>query len=359
MDTYHVIIVGAGPAGAACAKALCEAGIRVLIIERESLPRHKTCSGVLFGQTQVLVQNIFNAQPPAEVFCEPKQIQAANILEWRSPEDIVPYCWEIPKDGKQFPQTYYNIHRATFDHWLVRQSGAEVRQHCLFRGFSLHEDKIQVNVFLRDAKTLEPGGTGKPEQTLYCDYLVGADGGSSAVRRALEPDWWTSTPDVIVYQEYCHIRSRGALQDGCWYVFFEKSIGDILCCVHRKDNCLVLCVGGFKGRDVRAGMEIFKSFLHEKFSVVLGKQERVEGCIIKPGPPYLGKGRVLLTGEAAGLLYLNGEGISAALDSGYRCGTALARAIREGGDAEAYYQAGIQDILHHVQICAERMHFLV
>jgi flavin-dependent dehydrogenase len=151
----------------------------------------------------------------------------------------------------------------------------------------------------------------------------------------------------------------GTLREGYWHVFFEKSIGDILCCVHRKDDCVVLCVGAFKGRDVRAGMETFKGFLLENFKMRLGEQDRVEGCIMKPGPPDLGSGRVLLTGEAAGLIYLNGEGISAAMDSGYRCGTAIARALRQGGDALAYYRESAEDILRHAHKCAEQMHFLV
>jgi len=39
---------------------------------------------------------------------------------------------------------------------------------------------------------------------------------------------------------------------------------------------------------------------------------------------YFGKDRVLLSGKAAGMVYLNGEGISAALDSGCRAGKGVA-----------------------------------
>ena len=67
MEEHQVIIVGAGPAGSACAKALKEEEIDVLIIEKEKLPRHKTCSGVLFGQTQVLLKEYFGQLPPKSV----------------------------------------------------------------------------------------------------------------------------------------------------------------------------------------------------------------------------------------------------------------------------------------------------
>jgi len=359
MEKHQVVIVGAGPAGASCAKALHDAGVQALIIEKESLPRHKNCSGVLFGQTQEFLLKYFGALPPEDVYCEPKTIHASQIIEWKHDKGFVQYFWEIPKDGHAFPQTYLNAWRSSFDHWLVKQSGAVVRENCVFRGCTCDREQVTVDIFLRDPKLLEPGGKGVPNRVIQCDYLVGADGSASAVRKALAPEAWKATPEVIYYQEYCPIVDRGDLREGCWYVFFEKSVADVLCCVHRKDAWLVPCVGGFKGDDVRGRMEVFKRFLRENFKVQLGPQDRVEGCIIKMWPPDLGRGRVLLTGQAGGFLYLNDEGIAAAMDSGYRCGAAIARALREGGDALELYRASTADILAHMDVCKQQEHFLV
>lgn len=358
MEKYQVIIVGAGPSGAACAKALCAEGIKTLIVEKETLPRNKVCSGILFGQTQELLKKYFGLLPPDEVFCEPKIMNASNIRQWSREKGFAPYVWELPKDGQQFSQSYCNIWRSRFDQWLVAQSGAPVRQRCLFRTYALEGDQVRVEIFQKDPKFIEPPGKGDPRQALYCDYLVGADGGSSAVRRIFDPSWWGKAGEVVVYQVYCRSADRGALQDGHWNVFFEPGISDILCCVHRKDSFLTLCVGGFKGRNIRAGMEAFKLFLKENFQVVCGEEERVEGCMLRQAPPDLGMGRILLTGEAAGFMYLNGEGISAALDSGYRAGKALARAIQQGGDSLELYRKNTADILQHMQVCQEQAHFL-
>lgn len=45
MDYYDVIIVGAGPAGSTLARSLESAGKRVLVIDKQTFPRDKTCAG--------------------------------------------------------------------------------------------------------------------------------------------------------------------------------------------------------------------------------------------------------------------------------------------------------------------------
>jgi flavin-dependent dehydrogenase len=359
MEQHQVVIVGAGPSGAACAKALIKAGIDVLILEKEKLPRNKICSGVLFGQTQVLLEQYFGGLPPQDVYCTPREIPAEYIREWNRDTGFVTYVWETGKDGQEFPQVYLNIWRSAFDRWLAEQSGAEVRQSCSARTMLQDGDMLRLTVSLREPGTSE-AEAGKPaQQELGCAYLVGADGCGSTVRGFIDDPWRSNSGDVIIYQEYCHIAGTGSLRKGNWYVFFEPSVGDILCCVHRKDDLLTLCVGGLRGRDIRAGMAVFKQFLADRFQVALGDVYRSEGCAIRQLPPNLGSGRVLLAGEAAGFVYLNGEGISAAIDSGYRAGQAIAQAIKTGGDALDLYRNKTEDMMRHMDRCLKNMHFLV
>ena len=47
MAQYDVVIIGGGPAGAACAYDLAHAGKKVLILEKDIFPRFKACAGML------------------------------------------------------------------------------------------------------------------------------------------------------------------------------------------------------------------------------------------------------------------------------------------------------------------------
>ena len=45
MESSSVLIVGGGPAGSSCAKALHDAGLDTIILDRSTFPRNKVCGG--------------------------------------------------------------------------------------------------------------------------------------------------------------------------------------------------------------------------------------------------------------------------------------------------------------------------
>jgi geranylgeranyl reductase family protein len=51
-DVWDVAVIGAGPAGAAAARAAATAGARTLLLEKATIPRYKRCGGGLIGPSQ-------------------------------------------------------------------------------------------------------------------------------------------------------------------------------------------------------------------------------------------------------------------------------------------------------------------
>ncbi len=64
-----VAVVGAGPAGTACAFYLASAGVRVLVLEKEAFPRDKVCGDVVTAPVQDLLKDMGVWQRIAERNC--------------------------------------------------------------------------------------------------------------------------------------------------------------------------------------------------------------------------------------------------------------------------------------------------
>ena len=340
---YDAIIVGAGPSGAATAKALSDNGFKSLILEKMELPRYKCCSGLLFGESQVLLKEYFGTLPPEEDYCQPRVISASNVHGYIEEKGFFPWFWEWPKQGKTFPKDYLNVWRNKFDYWLVQQSGGELTDRCLFEDFLVEGDVVKVKA-RKGEKSLEYRGK----------YLVGADGGPSKVRDALDPDFKNEYTEVLVYQAYFRYESMNLEQDHM-YLFLGSNFG--FGGLHVKDGLLTMCVIVPKGEKFKPPFENFKSFLKEKFQAKIGEFVRDEGCqfndMFATCKFHQGKGRVLLVGDAAGLLHMNGSGIDTSLDSGYRAGRAIAEALKTGGNALELYCKQTEDIRDHIGKCAK------
>jgi len=48
---YDAVVIGGGPAGASTAYHLSKKGLKVLLVEKERLPRFKLCAGCLSART--------------------------------------------------------------------------------------------------------------------------------------------------------------------------------------------------------------------------------------------------------------------------------------------------------------------
>jgi geranylgeranyl reductase family protein len=112
--SHDVAIIGAGPAGAAAAYRLADAGASVLLLDKATFPRDKPCGGGVTGRAARLLP--FSIEPVVE--------DVADRLECG-----LRYRQRITRQARA--PLAYMTQRRRLDHFLLQQAadaGAEVRQ---------------------------------------------------------------------------------------------------------------------------------------------------------------------------------------------------------------------------------------
>jgi geranylgeranyl reductase family protein len=166
-SAYDVIIVGAGPAGATAATYLAEAGLHCLLIEKEELPRKKTCAGWL----NRAVFEIF----PYLAEAKERFISAPFYSLIFNSTDL-----EKRAEYKEERELGYLVKRDVFDAFLVgcaKDAGCEVKDGCTLTGLVVSDDAVKAEL---------SDGTRATAR-----MIIGADGTRSDVARSagLNPGW--------------------------------------------------------------------------------------------------------------------------------------------------------------------------
>jgi flavin-dependent dehydrogenase len=180
MRSVDVVIVGAGLAAAAAAKRLVDAGLETLVLERKELPRHKICSGILSPRGHRFLLENFGPLP-RETLHEPTSCRGVTFH--------FPSMVSMPMDF--FGGSTPHLHRKYSDYWAIQRSGAEVHDRTSFVGL---EDRGS-HVLVQARKQGEP-------VEYRARQVIGADGPSSPVVRALYPDYPKQIPWFFVGQKF-------------------------------------------------------------------------------------------------------------------------------------------------------------
>jgi len=319
MRTVDVIIIGAGLSAAAAAKRLVDAGLEAIVLERQKLPRHKICSGILSPRGHRFLLENFGPLP-REVLHDPVSCRGVTFH--------FPSMVSMPMDF--FSGTTPHLHRKFSDHWAIQRSGAEVHDQTSFVGLQDHGDHVIVQ-----ARKM-----GEPVE-YRARQVIGADGPSSQVIRAIYPDYPQSIPWFFVGQKF-HEIVECPLDDQYFHFWFHPGLGHYTWS-HARDGRQIVGVGFKRGDNFAKKHENVVNYFSDKHGVRLGDPLDDEGCAENFGPSLInryvfGKGNVLITGQAAGFLNMIGEGMSCALHSGAISGEAIVEARLRNRPVQEMYR---------------------
>ena len=112
-ERCDVLVVGGGPGGSSCARALHAAGLDVVVMDRSTFPRDKVCAGWI--------------TPPV---LDALQIDLSDYAKGRTWQPITAFRTGLigggPVETDYGRTVSYGIRRCEFDDYLLRRSGARL-----------------------------------------------------------------------------------------------------------------------------------------------------------------------------------------------------------------------------------------
>lgn len=331
---YDVIVIGAGPAGSTAAKTLAERGYRVLLIEKFKMPRYKSCSGILIKKTLSLVERYSGESVPESVMCEPAENRGMIFTNDKGKE----YCFE--QEGR-------NIWRSSFDYWLVKKAeekGAEIRDDTI--AVSCEEKGNFVSVTLQ-GKT-EGAKSDTKTYTEEARYLLDCEG----VGRMLKQKVIQTVPAYITtFQSFQH--GSIDLDPHYFYAYLQPELSEYDAWFNVKDDLLVFGVAVKDTGKLHYYYNRFLAYMKKCHHLRIDEQIKSEkwlmqhirpGCCIDYGIQH-----VLFAGEAAGFLNPMGEGISAAMESGYELAGAVAGHFDDLEQVYTVYRKNTESLKSYMQ----------
>jgi flavin-dependent dehydrogenase len=119
MITCDALIVGGGPAGSSCARALTRGGLRVVVLDRATFPRDKTCAGWITPpvlETLGIDADEYRGHGTSMGERTLQPIRGFRTSRLGEPDVHTRFDRIVS----------YGIRRCEFDHFLLQRSGAEV-----------------------------------------------------------------------------------------------------------------------------------------------------------------------------------------------------------------------------------------
>ncbi|OIK14833.1 nitrogen fixation protein FixC [Bacillus sp. MUM 116] len=169
-EKFDVIIVGAGPAGSACALVCVRSGLNVLLLERGEYPGSKNVmGGVLFSkQLRDLIPEFWKEAP--------LERPVVDHRYWiLGKESVVQIGYKGMEWGEE-PYNSFTVQRAQFDQWFAKKA--------VEAGALLVNETVVTECIVEKGKVVGVR-TDRPDGELYADVVVLADGVNSLLAKQL------------------------------------------------------------------------------------------------------------------------------------------------------------------------------
>jgi geranylgeranyl reductase family protein len=306
MSAQHdadVIVAGTGPAGCTAALALARGGVRVLVLERDPLPRQKPCGGGI--STRVFARFPWLRAALSRIPSHP-----VSSLYLEGPSGA---AFRMQSDGP----AVVLIRRIEFDYLLAslaRAAGAEIVAPAAIAQASQDADGVTLRT--RDGRTFR------------APIVIAADGVNSVIARRLgiNPGWPRARLALDMMEE-TPVETMRAAEPGTLSVFYGYGGAHGYAYIFPKQAHVNVGIGYalpyFQAQVAAAPYDLQQTFVADlqRRGLIDGesRREHFTPFLIPIGGPLktTAQGRVLLAGDAGG--FVNGfsaEGIYYAMVTG-------------------------------------------
>lgn len=330
-NVYDVIVIGAGLAGSSAAYELANAGVKVLVLEKEKLPRYKTCGGGVVHRAVKLL---------------PFSIDEVIERKFFS-VDVYDYEQKLHFIAKGKEPIINMTMRSTLDQFILSKAidkGADIFDETEVK--SLDNTGEKVEVFTN-------------ETSFSSEYVIAADGVNGVAARSLS--FRNSKLRIPAVEIEMFVKDNvfgelgkstrfdfGIVPHGYSWVFPKKehlSIG--IAIMKNKVNSMQAVLNSYLDYVGISKDDIIKESKH---GFIIPLMPRSENFVI---------GRVLFAGDAAGLADpITAEGISYAIESGQLAARAILDTNQNNGILEKVYNQMLSRIVDELKSAGFLSHFV-
>ncbi|MDX1404580.1 MAG: NAD(P)/FAD-dependent oxidoreductase [Woeseiaceae bacterium] len=292
MQLADAIVVGGGPAGSTCAWKLEQAGLDVLVLDREAFPRTKLCAGWV------------TPEAIADLELDPADYPLSFMTF-----EVLTLHWKAL--SKALSSRQHSIRRYEFDDFLLQRSGARVVRH-------------KVRDIVRDGPDFVIDGEYRAK------YLVGAAGTRCPVYRCLFHDR-NPRSSVLQTATYEQEFAYDWQDPRCHLWFFDDGLPGYAWYVPKANGHINVGIGGMakklkaQGRNIREYWAKFVARLNERG--LLNYTDFAPGgysYYLRGDVDVVRDGNAFIAGDAVGLATRDMcEGIGPAVKSGILAAQAI------------------------------------